>query len=72
MYLGIPLDCTLFFPLRIRRETPFQDTPYTWLPTMLTVKKLAIHGRIPSPMRMYASQPLIAAECDSLSHSIGI
>ena len=45
--------------LRIRRETPFQDTPYTWLPTMLTVKKLTIHRRIPSPMRMYILEIVI-------------
>ena len=53
--LRIPLHSLLFFTLRVRRQTPFQDTAHTRTEAVLSVKKAPAHHRIASPIRIDSS-----------------
>ena len=68
-HIGIPLYPTFFFPLRIRREPPFQYTSHTGTPSVLTVKELAFNGRIATPSWVHGMQLFISSKQNPFSHN---
>lgn len=67
-HIGIPLYPTFFFPLRIRRESPFQYTSHSRTPSVLTVKEFTFNGRITAPSGIHGMQLFVSSKQNPFSH----